>query len=63
MARRKKKRKADGLIGEGAFLKSQLGGIQSTEDPRPLFRALSYVVVGAIAGVIGVVVGRRSADT
>jgi hypothetical protein len=33
------------LIAEGAFLKAQLGGLQGTEDPRPLFKDATPAVV------------------
>lgn len=37
------------VLAEGEFLKAQLGGIQSTEDPRPLFKdAVPPVIPGGL---------------
>jgi hypothetical protein len=44
------------VLAEGEFLKAQLGGIQSTEDPRPLFKDADPPVIPGGLDVLGVAV-------
>lgn len=50
------------LIAEGAFLKAQLGGLQGTEDPRPLFKDATPAVVTPGLDVLSSSVCTKCAD-
>jgi hypothetical protein len=50
------------LIAEGLFLKTQLGGLQGTEDPRPLFKAATPPVITPGLDVLSSSVCTKCAD-